>query len=115
MGTEVADFFKVHSFENCITSKKKEMDYTHADRASLKQWKDFQIVMGLNANDETAKVEAFKIINEFLSDRTTLGGNRITEADRDMFEAIFKSYSTLTYADKEAFLNVSRWICFLQN
>ena len=71
--------------------------------------------MGLNANDETAKVEAFKIINEFLSDRTTLGGNRITEADRDMFEAIFKSYSTLTYADKEAFLNVSRWISFLQS
>lgn len=71
--------------------------------------------MVLDSNDDHVKSEAFKVLNDYLCDRTTLGGTRITEADKIMFESIFKSYATLSYAEKETFLNLSRWISYLQS
>ena len=70
--------------------------------------------MGIKAEDDQPKHEALKVINQALSDRTTLGGTRITEADKLMFELLFKTYTSLTYAEKENYIHLSRWFSYLQ-
>jgi glutathione S-transferase len=70
--------------------------------------------MGIKAEDDQPKHEALKVINQALSDRTTLGGTRITEADKLMFGLLFKTYTSLTYAEKEFYIHLSRWFSYLQ-
>ena len=70
--------------------------------------------MGLKADDDQPKHDALKVINQVLSDRTTLGGTRTTDADKMMFELLYNAYKTLTYAEKENYIHLSRWFCYLQ-
>ena len=71
--------------------------------------------MGLKADDDQPKHDALKIINQVLSDRTTLGGTRTTDADKMMFELLYNTYKTLTYAEKETYIHLSRFMCYMQN
>ena len=71
--------------------------------------------MGLKVDDEQPKYEALKVINQALADRTTLGGTRITEADKMMFGVLYNPYTSLTYAEKENYIHLSRWFAHLQN
>lgn len=105
-----------------------------AEKASQRQWNEFcvrlfilnssttdttnsnfQTVMGLAADDSQLKVDALKVLNQYLADRTTLGGTKLTENDKAMFKILYQQYASMTYAEKEQFINVSRWIAFLQN
>lgn len=72
--------------------------------------------MGFKPEEESfsSKVEGLKVMDQYLHDRTTLGGTRITEADKMMFDSIFATYKGMTFAEKERFLHVSRWFAFLQ-
>lgn len=71
--------------------------------------------MGLAADDSQPKVDALKVLNQYLADRTTLGGTKLTADDKAMFNVLYQQYASMTYAEKEQFINVSRWIAFLQN
>ena len=71
--------------------------------------------MGIKAEDDQPKHEALKVINQALSDRTTLGGSRLTEADKLMFGLLHKTFTSLNYAEKETYIHLSRWFSYLQN
>ena len=71
--------------------------------------------MGLNSKDSQPKHEALKVVNQYLADRTTLAGSRVSEADKMMFDVLYNTYSSLTYADKETYIHLSRWFAFLQS
>merc|ERR1712241_113517 len=94
---------------------RKMVDPSCVDRATLNQWQEFQRVMGLKVDDEQPKDEALKVINQALADRTTLGGTRITEADKMMFGILYNTYTLLTYAEKENYIHLSRWFSNLQS
>ena len=74
-----------------------------------------QNVMGLDPQDEHANIDVFRKMNVFLEDRTTLAGTKISQADTMMFECLYKSLATLTYAEKEKFIHLSRWFSYLQS
>ena len=71
--------------------------------------------MGLDPQDEHANIDVFRKMNVFLEDRTTLAGTKISQADTMMFECLYKSLATLTYAEKEKFIHLSRWFSYLQS
>lgn len=71
--------------------------------------------MGLCADESQPKIEALKVLNEYLVDRTTLGGTKVTEADKLIFDSLHSSYSTLTFSEKEAYIHLSRWFAYLQD
>ena len=71
--------------------------------------------MGLDEKDDKVNHEALKVLNLFLSDRTTLGGTKITEADKLVFDCLYQSVSSLTFAEKEHYVHFSRWFDYLQN
>ena len=70
--------------------------------------------MGMKVDDEQPRHEALTVINKALADRTTLGGTRITEADKMMFGILYNTYTLLTYAEKENYIHLSRWFAHLQ-
>ena len=85
------------------------------DRCSLKQWEEFKAVMGLDLREEKVNHEALKVVNQFLADRTTLGGTHITEADKLLFNWLYQSVASLTLAEKENYVHLSRYFDYLQN
>ena len=85
------------------------------DRCSLKQWEEFKAVMGLDLREEKVNHEALKVVNQFLADRTTLGGTHITEADKLLFNWLYQSVASLTLAEKENCVHLSRYFDYLQN
>ena len=74
--------------------------------------------MGLDSNDLNVayKTDALKVVNQYLEDRTTLsaGGSRLTESDRVMFHCLHTTYQNMTYAEKEKYINLSRWVSYVQ-
>lgn len=92
------------------------MNTLHEDRACLKQWEEFQIVMGLDSNelDEKTLNEALKIVNQYLCDRTTLSGSHVTESDKLIFNSLYGQVQSMTYSEKEKYLNLSRWFSYVQ-
>ena len=72
-------------------------------------------VMGLDGREEKANHEALKVLNHFLADRTTLGGTHITEADKLIFDCLYPSVSSLTFAEKENYVHLSRYFAYIQN
>ena len=85
------------------------------DRCSLKQWEEFKAVMGLDLREEKVNHEALKVVNQFLADRTTLGGTHITEADKLLFNWLYQSVASLTLSEKENYVHLSRYFDYLQN
>ena len=74
-----------------------------------------QMVMGLDGREEKANHEALKVVNHFLSDRTTLGGTHISQADKLVFDCLYQSMSSLSFAEKENYVHLSRYFLYLQN
>jgi glutathione S-transferase len=73
--------------------------------------------MALDPKDSamsSSKTEALKVMNQFLQDRTTLSGTRQTGSDILMFDLLHNTMAVMTFADKEKYLNVSRWFDYLQ-
>ena len=95
--------------------------------------------MGLDSSESDEKTlnEALKIINLYLNDRTTLryvktkcsfheffkffkhvfysfSGSHVTESDKLIFNSLHGQVQSMTYSEKEKYLNLSRWFSYVQ-
>lgn len=82
---------------------------TVLEEAQIRQWIEFTIVYVGNANNNQNIHLILKEINNMLSTKTYLVGNRFTIADVSLYYGLLNIMASLSNLDKEKYMNVSRW------
>ncbi|XP_060528281.1 eukaryotic translation elongation factor 1 epsilon-1 isoform X1 [Cylas formicarius] len=84
------------------------------EEAQVRQWLEYAIVYVLNASSDQNIQTLLKDFNGILRTKTFLVEDRITIADVFLYYTISYIMENLANADKEKYLNVSRWFDNLQ-
>ncbi|XP_046386286.1 eukaryotic translation elongation factor 1 epsilon-1 [Ischnura elegans] len=96
------------------SSRSKVTGLSPDEEAEIRQWLEFGLLISQCTNNLIRR-SMLKTLNEFISSRTFLVGNRMTVADVLMYQVLFSCMVEMNYAEKEQLLHLGRWFNFIQN
>jgi len=94
-----------------LTRGSKMMGDSVIEKALVRQWVQYQEYM---LYVDKRDLSSLQVLDQGLHDRTYLAGEKITFADFLLFYSLQPLMEELSFQEKEAVLNVSRWFVNLQ-
>ncbi|XP_071444312.1 eukaryotic translation elongation factor 1 epsilon-1 isoform X2 [Hetaerina americana] len=92
----------------------KALGASLVEEAEIRQWLEFALILFNLSNNGLVRRTMFKVLNEALSSRTFLVGNRITVADVMMYQTLHSYLMDMSYGEKEQLMHLGRWFNFIQ-
>ncbi|KAL1497065.1 hypothetical protein ABEB36_008089 [Hypothenemus hampei] len=84
------------------------------EEALIHQWLEFGIIYASDGNSKQNNQTLLKNLNNILTTKTYLVGQRLTIADVFLYYSLLNIMETLPNFEKENYINVSRWFDNIQ-
>nr|XP_018896917.1 PREDICTED: eukaryotic translation elongation factor 1 epsilon-1 isoform X1 [Bemisia tabaci] len=93
---------------------KKLAGHNVEDAAFVRQWVEYAVTQGVHADDSTSSSQVLKEVNKALADQSYIAANYLTVADLFLFYVLHPIVASMTFYEKEKYINLSRWFDHLQ-
>ncbi|CAL1536029.1 unnamed protein product, partial [Lymnaea stagnalis] len=84
-------------------------DFLLEDRMAVEQWLEYRHLIENAAQDSELQKVVLKELNQYLKDKVYFVAQQLTLADILVYHSIYDIFKTLTFLDKEKYINLSRW------
>ncbi|KAG8231611.1 hypothetical protein J437_LFUL010289 [Ladona fulva] len=85
------------------------------EEVQVRQWMEYALLINKLSDNITATKHMLEFLNDALSTRTYLVGNKRTLSDVALYKALYPVMVNLTYMEKEKLMHLGRWFDFIQN